>query len=111
MCLEVKELKVVCTLVPLVLVAIEAGAGLRCLLLIHFESLIHTKVKVITHSRAIMTTRRLLANIGAWTDSFGCYFKKKIKTKTNKVTYLDLQSLGGVARPELVDFCSDNSSE
>lgn len=70
-CLEVQELQVVCTLVPLVLVTVEARSGLCRLLLIHLESLVNSEVQVVTHGRTILTTRCLLANIRARAHIFG----------------------------------------
>ena len=76
MCLEVEELQVIGSFVPLVLIAVEAWSGLGHLLLIHLKSLVNSEVQVVTHGSAILTVRPLLANVCAWAHIFGSYLKR-----------------------------------
>lgn len=65
--LEVKELEVVSTLVPFVLVIVVAWSGKAGKLLIGFETLVDSEVQVVTEGDFTSRSWRLFANIGSWT--------------------------------------------
>ena len=85
MSLKVKELQVIRSLIPLVLIIVISWTRHTSLFLVHLESLLNSEEKIIAESLSILTVCALFVHVGAGTNVFGCC---RIKILTIKKIFI-----------------------